>query len=142
MPEGDGYPKERKEVGKLDFLKSAGVFKKALQREGDMAVVGPAGGRERRRIRGKITENELSKFVRGCLKLNKATGPEKYTNELLRAMTREELRVIQLWANRILTEEGTPESMTEEVMNGTIRLLHKGDNTVDLMSDWRRRWYF
>ena len=129
--------KNRKEVGDMDFLKSAGVFKKALQREGDMAVVGPAGGRERRRIRGKITGNELSKFVRGCLKLNKATGPEKYTNELLRAMTREELRVIQLWANRILTEEGTAESMTEEVMNGTIRLLHKGGDTVDLMSDWR-----
>jgi hypothetical protein len=49
-------------------------------------------------------------------------------------MTREELRVIQLWANRILTEEGTAESMTEEVMNGTIRLLHKGGDTVDLMS--------
>ena len=78
----------------MGFLKSAGVFKKALQREGEMVVVGPAGGREKRRIRGKITENELSKFVRGCLKLNKATGPEKYTNEMLRAMTREELRVI------------------------------------------------
>jgi hypothetical protein len=27
--------------------------------------------------------------------------------------------------------------MTEEVMNGTICLLHKGGDTVDLISDWR-----
>ena len=26
--------------------------------------------------------------------------------------------------------------MTEQVMNGTIRLLHQGGDTADLMSDW------
>ena len=46
------------------------------------------------------------------------------------------IRVIQLWANRILTEEDTAGSMTEQVMNGTIRLLHQGGDTADLMSDW------
>jgi hypothetical protein len=41
-------------------------------------------------------------------------------------------------SNRILTEEGMVESMIEEVMNGTIRLLLKRGDNVDLMSDWRQ----
>ena len=45
MLESNGYlpVKDRKEVGNMDFLKSAGVFKKALQ------MVPRAGGRKARK---------------------------------------------------------------------------------------------
>ena len=122
----------------MDFLTKSGVFKTALKQDGKFVIVGENGNECRRRLRGQLTLRELKKYIRGCLKPGKAEGPERYANEVLRAMTEDELEVIRVWVNSILTDEETAaERMTEDVMNGTIRLLHKGGDTADTVSDWR-----
>ena len=47
-----------------------------------------------RRIRGPVTDHELDQFCKERLKLRKAGGPDKSTNELFRSLTSEELAVL------------------------------------------------
>jgi hypothetical protein len=57
-----------------------------------------------RRIRGPVTDHELDQFCKGRLKLRKAGGPDKSTNELFRSLTSEELAVVREWADRVLQD--------------------------------------
>ena len=53
------------------------------------------------------------------------------------SMSEEQLELIRMWANKILTETGPARSMTVQEMEGHISLLHKGGSTSDKASDWR-----
>jgi hypothetical protein len=91
-----------------------------------------------RRIRGPVTDHELDQFRQGRLKLCKTGGPDKSTNELFRSLTSEELAVVREWADRVLQDAQSASSvLTDDVMNCSIRLLHKGGDTSDKPSDWR-----
>jgi hypothetical protein len=52
-------------------------------------------------------------------------------------MSEEQLELIRMWANKILTETGPVRSVTVQEMEGHISLLHKGGSTSDKASDWR-----
>ena len=58
-------------------------------------------------------------------------------NESIRTLSEEQLELIRMWANEILTETGPARSMTMQEMEGHISLLHKGGTTSDKASDWR-----
>jgi hypothetical protein len=91
-----------------------------------------------RRIRGPITDHEMDHFRRDRLKLRKAGGPDKETNELYRSLTMEELAIVRVWADRVLQDAQSASSvLTDEMLNCSIRLLHKGGDTSDKPSDWR-----
>ena len=91
-----------------------------------------------RRIRGPVTDHELGQFCKGRLKLRKAGGPDKSTNELFRSLTSEELAVVREWADRVLQDAQSASTvLTDDVLNCSIRLLHKGGDTSDKPSDWR-----
>ena len=50
----------------------------------------------------------------------------------------EELTVVRVWADRVLQDAQSASSvLTDEVLNCSIRLLHKGGDTSDKPSDWR-----
>ena len=55
------------------------------------------------RLCGAVTSQEITKYVEYCLKPDKAPGPDKCPNELLKAMSDEEFLIIQAWVNEILT---------------------------------------
>jgi hypothetical protein len=91
-----------------------------------------------RRIRGPVTDHELDQFCKERLKLRKAGGLGKSTNELFRSLTSEELAVVREWADRVLQDAQSASSvLTDDVLNCSIRLLHKGGDTSDKPSDWR-----
>ena len=91
-----------------------------------------------RRIRGPITDQELDHFRKARLKLRKAGGPNKENNELCRSLTAEELAVVREWADRALKDARSASLvLTDEDLNCTIRLLHKGGDTSDKPNDWR-----
>jgi len=91
-----------------------------------------------RRIRGPVTDHELDQFRKERLKLRKAGGPDKSTNELFRSLTGEEMAVVREWADRALRDaQSAASTLTDEVLNCSIRLLHKGGETSDKPSDWR-----
>jgi hypothetical protein len=90
-----------------------------------------------RRIRGPVTDAELDHFRQDRLQLRKEGGPDTYVNEIIRALTSEELEVIREWADQALRDAKSAEVLTEEVLNCTIRLLHKEGDTSDKSSDWR-----
>jgi hypothetical protein len=90
-----------------------------------------------RRIRGPVTDAELDHFRQDRLQLRKEGGPDTYVNEIIRALTSEELEVIREWADQALRDAKSAEVLTEEVLYCTIRLLHKGGDTSDKPSDWR-----
>ena len=75
-----------------------------------------------RRLRGRLTLRELKKYIRGCLKPGKAEGPERYANEVLRAMTEDELEVIRGWVNSILTDEETAAERMTDIAKNTLDL--------------------
>ena len=52
-------------------------------------------------------------------------------------MSEEQLELIRMWANKILTETGPARSVTVQEMEGHISLLDKGGSTSDKASDWR-----
>jgi len=52
-------------------------------------------------------------------------------------MSEEQLELIWMWANEILTGTGPACSMMIQEMEGHISLLHKGGTTSDKASDWR-----
>ena len=56
---------------------------------------------------------------------------------MIRVLTQEELDVLREWADRVLRDTHGAEILTEEVLNGTVSLLHKGGDTNDRPSDWR-----
>ena len=77
-----------------------------------------------RRIRGPITDHELDHFRKARLKLRKAGGPNKGTNELYRSLTAEELAVVRTWADRSLKDAHSAASaLTDEDLRCAIRLL-------------------
>ncbi len=91
-----------------------------------------------RRIRGPITVHELDHFRKARLKLRKAGGPNKETNELYRSLTVEELAIVRTWADRSLKDAHSAASvLTDEDLRCAIRLLQKGGETSDKPSDWR-----
>ena len=91
-----------------------------------------------RRIRGPVTDHEMDHFRRAKLKLRKAGGPNKETNELYRSLTTEELAVVRTWADRALSDvQNAASVLTDEDLRCAIRLLHKGGETSDKPSDWR-----
>jgi hypothetical protein len=91
-----------------------------------------------RRIRGPVTDYELDQFRTDRLKLRKAGGPDRSNNELFRSLTAEELAVVREWAGRVLKDAQSASSvLTDDVLNCSIRLLHKGGDTSDRPSDWR-----
>jgi hypothetical protein len=50
----------------------------------------------------------------------------------------EELTVVRVWADRVLQDAQIASSvLTDEILNCSIRLLHKGGDTSDKPSDWR-----
>ena len=80
----------------------------------------------------------MDQFRKDRLQLRKAGGPDKSTNELFRSLTGEELAVVREWADRVLKDAHSATStLTNEVLNCSIRLLHKGGETSDNPSDWR-----
>jgi hypothetical protein len=90
-----------------------------------------------RRIRGPVTDHELDQFRKDRLQLRKAGGPDKSTNEMLRSLTGEELAVVREWADRVLKDaQSASSNLTDEVLNCSIRLLHKGGETSNKPSDW------
>jgi len=109
----------------MSFLKEAGVFLHKVNRE------------DGRRLRGTLTKHEFRKFISSCLRSGKSAGPDKHVNESIRTMPEEQLELIQMWANEILTKTGPARSMTVQEMEGHISLLHEGGNTSDKASDWR-----
>jgi hypothetical protein len=84
-----------------------------------------------------VTDAELDHFRQDRLQLRKEGGPDTYVNEIIRALTSEELEVIREWADQALRDAKSAEVLTEEVLYCTIRLLHKGGDTSDKPSDWR-----
>ena len=52
-------------------------------------------------------------------------------------MSDEEMDIMRLWVNSILTTEKSQQSMTAKDMLGRIRMLHKGGSTAHKPSDWR-----
>jgi hypothetical protein len=91
-----------------------------------------------RRIRGPVTDHELDQFRKDRLQLRKPGGPDKSTNELFRSITGEELAVVREWADRVLKDaQSASSTLTDEVLNCSIRLLHKGGETSNKPSDGR-----
>jgi hypothetical protein len=79
-----------------------------------------------RRIRGPVTDHELDQFCKGRLKLRKAGGPDKSTNELFRSLTPEELAVVREWADRVLQDAQSASSvLTDDVLNCSIDFFTK-----------------
>jgi len=78
------------------------------------------------RLKGELTSQEMKKCFAMCLKPGKSTGPNRCPNELTKTMTDEELQIVKMWVNEILTEDT---SRQRAAMNGTIPQLHKGGGT-------------
>jgi len=69
-----------------------------------------------------ITDHEMDHFRRDRLKLRKAGGPDKETNELYRSLTMEELAIVRVWADRVLKDAQSASSvLTDEMLNCNIR---------------------
>jgi hypothetical protein len=91
-----------------------------------------------KRIRGPVTDHELDQFRKERLKPHKAGGPDRSTNEIFRSLTTEELAVVREWADRVLQDAQSASSvLTDDILNCSIRLLHKGGDTSDTPGDWR-----
>jgi len=90
-----------------------------------------------RLIRGPVTDHELDHFRQDRLQLQKGGGPDKCVNELVRSLTEEELEIIREWANQALRDAEGAKVLTDEVLNCSIRLLHKGGDTSNKPSNWR-----
>ena len=112
-------------VGDTDFLEKAGVFAKKI------------AAHKGYRLRGEITKDEMGKYVKNYLKAGKAGGLDGATAETLKSMSDEEMDIMRLWVNSILTTEKSQQSMTAKDMLGRIRMLHKGGSTAHKPSDWR-----
>ena len=57
---------------------------------------------------------------------------------MFRSHTGEELAVVREWADRVLKDaQSASSNLTDEVLNCSIRLLHKGGETSNKPSDWR-----
>ena len=54
------------------------------------------------RLRGELTSQEIAKYVKHCLKPDKAPGPDKCPDELLKTMSDEEFLIVEAWVNEIL----------------------------------------
>jgi hypothetical protein len=67
----------------------------------------------------------------------KKEGQIKCVNELVRSLKTEELEIIREWADRALRDAQGAQVLTDEILNCSIRLLHKGGDTRNKPSDWR-----
>ena len=114
----------REQVADMSFMHAENIFEKGKN-------IAPSA-----RLRGRLTLAEFRKYIKQCLRNGKSPGPDASTNEALKSLTEEELRVLWHWVNEIL-QENAPRVMTVEEMNGTIRLLHKGGESDDKPKDWR-----
>lgn len=84
-----------------------------------------------------MTQHEFRKFVVSCLRGGKASGLDGHVNESIRTMPDEQLELIRMWANEVLTATGATRQMTMDEMEGQICMLHKGGQTSDKAGDWR-----
>jgi hypothetical protein len=75
-----------------------------------------------RRIRGPVTDAELDHFRQDRLQLRKEGGLDTYVNEIIRALTSEEMEVIRELADQALRDAKSTEVLTEDVLNCTIQL--------------------
>ena len=81
-------------VADMSFLQEAGVFLHKVNRD------------DGRRLRGVLTKHEFRKFISSCLRSGKSAVPDKHVNESVRTMSEEQLELIRMWANEILTATG------------------------------------
>jgi hypothetical protein len=65
-------------------------------------------------LRGPLTDSEMQKVSNFYLKIGKAPGPDNIQAELIKTMPPEQLRVIKLWLNEILTEGKPLTKVTEK----------------------------
>ncbi len=83
-----------------------------------------------------MTDHELH-FRNDRLQLRKEGGPDKCVKELVRSLTTEELEINRERADRALRDVLGAQVLTDEILNCSIRLLHKGGDTSNKPSDWR-----
>jgi len=83
-----------------------------------------------------VTDHELH-FRNDRLQLQKEGRPDKCVKELVRSLTTEELEINRAWADRALRDVLGAQVLTDEILNCSIRLLHKGGDTSNKPSDWR-----
>ena len=91
------------------------------------------------RLRGALTSQEIAKYVEYCLKPGKAPGPDKCPNEPWKTMSDEEILIVQVWVNEILTlpkKTIDTSRQSRSTISGTIFQVHKGGST-NKMSDRR-----
>ena len=74
----------------------------------------------------ELTSQEIKKYLAMCLKPGKSTGPDSCSNEFTKTMTDEEIQVVKIWVNEILTEDTGRQRAT---MLSTIWQLDKGGGT-------------
>jgi len=68
-------------------------------------------------LRGELTSQEIKNYIAMCSKPGKSTGPNRCPHEMTKTMTDEELQIVKMWVNEILTEDTSRRRAT---MNGTI----------------------
>jgi hypothetical protein len=68
-----------------------------------------------------VTDAELDHFRQDRLQLRKEGGLDTYANEIIRALTSEEMEVIRELADQALRDAKSTEVLTEDVLNCTIQ---------------------
>jgi len=56
------------------------------------------------RLRGKLTSQDIKKYVAMCLKPGKSKGLDRCPNEFTKSMTDEEFQIVKMWANNTVDE--------------------------------------
>ena len=69
-----------------------------------------------------MTDAELDHFRQDGLQLRKEGGLDTYVNEIIWALTSEEMEVIRELADQALRDAKSTEVLTEDVLNFTIQL--------------------
>ncbi len=88
-------------------------------------------------LREPLTDSEMQKVTNFYLKIDKSPGPDNIQTELVKTMSPEQLRVINLCLNQILVEVKPLTTVTEKEMTKRLTLLHKGGSKTDRSSHWR-----
>ncbi len=70
-------------------------------------------------------------------KIGKVPGPDNIQKKLIKTMSPEQLRVIQLWLNEVLPEGKPITKVTEKEMTGKMTILHRRGSKTDLSCHWR-----
>jgi len=79
------------------------------------------------RGRGALNSQEITKYIKYCLKPGKAPSPDECPNELLKTVSDAEFLIVQAWMDKLLNlPEKTIDTarQSRSTMNGTISQLH------------------